>query len=142
LLSKFFLTFDAFVVQPLFALGGLRFLTPRLALQLLVDNFETAHTSLLCNKCIIIIIIIIISCYPLWASTKRRHLVLSLAILFTSLHLFPYRTRTGVFSVVWPLASNKYLLQCYLPRHVFAPMKVVHSSSTWHYFLTLDHADS
>jgi hypothetical protein len=36
---------------------------------------------------IIIIIIIIISCYPLWASTKRRHLVLSLAILFTSLHL-------------------------------------------------------
>jgi hypothetical protein len=38
----------------------------------------------------IIIIIIIISCYPLWASTKRCHLVLSLAILFTSLHLFPF----------------------------------------------------
>jgi hypothetical protein len=35
-------------------------------------------------------IIIIISCYPLWASTKRRHLVLSLAILFTSLHLFSF----------------------------------------------------
>jgi hypothetical protein len=39
---------------------------------------------------IIIIIIIIISCYPLWASTKRRHLVLSLAILFNSLQLFPF----------------------------------------------------
>jgi ubiquitin C-terminal hydrolase len=38
----------------------------------------------------VIIIIIIISCYPLWASTKRRHLVLSLAILFTSLQLFPF----------------------------------------------------
>jgi hypothetical protein len=36
------------------------------------------------------IIIIIVSCYPLWASTKRRHLVLSLAILFTSLQLFPF----------------------------------------------------
>jgi hypothetical protein len=36
------------------------------------------------------IIIIIISCYPLWASTKRRQLVLSLAILFTSQHLFPF----------------------------------------------------
>ena len=35
-------------------------------------------------------IIIINSCYPLWASTKRRHLVLSLAILFTSLQLFPF----------------------------------------------------
>jgi hypothetical protein len=34
--------------------------------------------------------IIIISCYPLWVSTKRLHLVLSLAILFTSLQLFPF----------------------------------------------------
>jgi hypothetical protein len=33
----------------------------------------------------IVIINITISCYPLWASTKRRHLVLSLTILFTSL---------------------------------------------------------
>jgi hypothetical protein len=53
---------------------------------------SSSFLFLIQNTCIIIIIIIIIiiSCYPLWVSTKRHHLVLSLAILFTSFQLFPF----------------------------------------------------
>jgi hypothetical protein len=82
------------------------------------------------------IIIIINSCYPLWASTKRCRLVLSLAILFTTLQLFPFsnaslwtdlhHVRLGLPLLLFPcwLQSKASLSMASFPFLIVCPIQV------------------